>query len=358
MRRENGNACHESFQKLAQGTPPSPQRGEGWGEGVRTSEQKLRLPNPLILSFSPISAFTRVFDALWGRRDAACQAQHSSPLMRTPSSRRGEGVASGAVVHQASAIYPASFVQLRLGQMKPAPFDYHAPRQLKEAAELLATLPNAKILAGGQSLVPMMNFRYVVADHLVDLGGIADLRGIAVVDGRLRIGAMMRQRELEIAPEVAQYCPLMAEALRHVGHRQTRNRGTIGGSLAHADPAAELPAVCAAYDAVIHVASIRGIRQVSFQEFSTGFMATALAARRDDRCHRPAGLAAGSWLRLPRIRPPARRFCAGRRRGAARCRRRQCGAPRRTFAVRRRRRAGPGRSRRSAAHWPAARLEP
>ena len=160
--------------------------------------------------------------------------------------------------------------------MKPAPFDYHAPRQLKEAAELLATLPNAKILAGGQSLVPMMNFRYVVADHLVDLGGIADLRGIAVVDGWLRIGAMMRQRELETAPEIAQYCPLLAEALRHVGHRQTRNRGTIGGSLAHADPAAELPAVCAAYDAVLHVASIRGIRQVAFKDFSTGFMATAL----------------------------------------------------------------------------------
>ena len=122
----------------------------------------------------------------------------------------------------------------------------------------------------------MMNFRYVVADHLVDLGGVADLRGIAVVDGWLRIGAMMRQRELETAPEIAQHCPLLADALRHVGHRQTRNRGTIGGSLAHADPAAELPAVCAAYDAVIHVASVRGIRQVSFKEFSTGFMATAL----------------------------------------------------------------------------------
>ncbi len=160
--------------------------------------------------------------------------------------------------------------------MKPAPFDYHAPRQLKEAAELLASLPNAKILAGGQSLVPMLNFRYVVVDHLVDLGGVDDLRGIAVGDGRLRIGAMMRQRDLETAPEIAQHCPLMAEVLRHVGHRQTRNRGTIGGSLAHADPAAELPAVCAAYDAVIHVASLRGIRQVAFREFSTGFMATAL----------------------------------------------------------------------------------
>jgi carbon-monoxide dehydrogenase medium subunit len=160
--------------------------------------------------------------------------------------------------------------------MKPAPFDYHAPRQLKEAAELLASLPNAKILAGGQSLVPMLNFRYVVVDHLVDLGGISDLRGIAVGDGRLRIGAMMRQRELELAPEIAEHCPLMADALRHVGHRQTRNRGTIGGSLAHADPAAELPAVCAAYDAVVHAASIRGIRQLPYREFATGFMATAL----------------------------------------------------------------------------------
>jgi carbon-monoxide dehydrogenase medium subunit len=160
--------------------------------------------------------------------------------------------------------------------MKPAPFDYHAPRQLKDAAELLASLPNAKILAGGQSLVPMMNFRYVIVDHLVDLSGVADLRGIALSDGRLRIGAMMRQRELEVAPEIAKHCPLMATALRHVGHRQTRNRGTIGGSLAHADPAAELPAVCAAYEAVIHVASVRGIRQVPFQEFCAGFMTTAL----------------------------------------------------------------------------------
>src|SRR6202166_3968511 len=160
--------------------------------------------------------------------------------------------------------------------MKPAPFDYHAPRQLKEAAELLATLPNAKILAGGQSLVPMMNFRYVIADHIVDLFKVSGLAGISTADGKMRIGAMTRQRELEFSPEVSERCPLLSEALAHVGHRQTRNRGTIGGSLSHADPAAELPAVCAAYDAVIHVASIRGIRQVAFKDFSTRFMATAL----------------------------------------------------------------------------------
>jgi carbon-monoxide dehydrogenase medium subunit len=162
--------------------------------------------------------------------------------------------------------------------MKPAPFDYHAPKQLAEAADLLAKLPNAKILAGGQSLVPMMNFRYVMVDHLVDLGGVEDLRGIALVDGQLRIGAMTRQYQLERSPEVAKYCPLIVEALRYVGHRQTRNRGTIGGSLAHADPAAELPAVCAAYDATIHLASVRGLRALPFREFNIGFMATALEA--------------------------------------------------------------------------------
>ncbi len=161
--------------------------------------------------------------------------------------------------------------------MKPAPFEYHAPRQLKDAAELLARLPNAKLLAGGQSLVPMMNFRYVIVDHLIDLGRLDELRGVAVVDGALRIGAMTRQRDLEFSPEVAKHCPLLAEALRHVGHRQTRNRGTIGGSLAHADPAAELPAVCAAYDATVHALSVRGIRRIAFREFCTGFMATALA---------------------------------------------------------------------------------
>jgi carbon-monoxide dehydrogenase medium subunit len=160
--------------------------------------------------------------------------------------------------------------------MKPAPFDYHAPRQLKEAAELLARLPNAKILAGGQSLVPMMNFRYVIVDHLVDLGAVDDLRGVAVADGRLRIGAMTRQRDLELSPEIARHCPLLTEALAHVGHRQTRNRGTIGGSLAHADPAAELPAVCAAYDATVHLASVRGIRPVPFRDFSAGYMSTVL----------------------------------------------------------------------------------
>jgi carbon-monoxide dehydrogenase medium subunit len=159
--------------------------------------------------------------------------------------------------------------------VKPAPFDYHAPRTVDEAVALLGDLDNAKVLAGGQSLVPMMNFRYVIVDHIVDLAKIGDLAGISVTNGRMRIGAMTRQRELEFSDDVARHCPLMREALKHVGHRQTRNRGTIGGSLAHADPSAELPTVCAAHDAVIEIASRRGRRQVPFSEFGVAFMTTA-----------------------------------------------------------------------------------
>jgi carbon-monoxide dehydrogenase medium subunit len=162
--------------------------------------------------------------------------------------------------------------------MKPAPFDYHAPRTIAEAAGLLASLDNAKVLAGGQSLVPMMNFRYVIVDHLVDLARISDLAGITVANGRMRIGAMTRQRDLEFSAEVARHCPLLREALKHVGHRQTRNRGTIGGSLVHADPAAELPAVCAAHAALVEMTSTRGKRTVPFSEFSVAFMTTAVAA--------------------------------------------------------------------------------
>lgn len=160
--------------------------------------------------------------------------------------------------------------------MKPAPFDYHAPSTLAEAVGLLASLENAKLLAGGQSLVPMMNFRYLLPDHLIDLNGVAELAGITVLGDRLRIGAMTRQRELEFSEVVARRCPLLKEALAHVGHRQTRNRGTIGGSLSHFDPSAEQPTVCAAHDAVIEIASSSGTRRVPFAEFGLDFMTTAV----------------------------------------------------------------------------------
>lgn len=162
--------------------------------------------------------------------------------------------------------------------MKPAPFEYHAPTSLAEAAGLLARLENAKLLAGGQSLGPMMNFRYVIADHLVDLGGVAEIAGVTVSGDTLRIGAMTRQRDLEFSEVVAQRCPLLKAALLNVGHRQTRNRGTFGGSVSHFDPASEQPMMCAAHDAVMEICSARGTRRVPFAAFGVDFMTTALEA--------------------------------------------------------------------------------
>lgn len=160
--------------------------------------------------------------------------------------------------------------------MKPAPFSYHRPGSVAEAVQLLATTENPKVIAGGQSLMAMMNFRYAMPDHLIDIARIPELRGIAVGDTRLHIGAMTRQRELEFSNALIEAAPLFGAALRHVGHRQTRNRGTIGGSLAHADPAAELPTVCLAYDADIEIAGQDGSRLVPMRDFAVGFMSTAV----------------------------------------------------------------------------------
>src|SRR3984885_10753363 len=160
--------------------------------------------------------------------------------------------------------------------MKPAPFDYHAPASLDEAVARMSTLDNAKVIGGGQSLVAMMNFRYAMPDHLIDLGNIAGLSGLHFESQTLRIGAMTRQRELEFSVPLANKVPLFKAALAHVGHRQTRNRGTLGGSLAHADPAAELPTACLALDAEIEIAGPQGMRLVPMREFTAGFMTTAL----------------------------------------------------------------------------------
>jgi carbon-monoxide dehydrogenase medium subunit len=160
--------------------------------------------------------------------------------------------------------------------MKPVPFCYHRPGSIAEAVELLATLENAKVIAGGQSLMAMMNFRYAMPDHLIDIARVAELQGIAIDEARLQIGAMTRQRELEFSSALTEAAPLFGAALRHVGHRQTRNRGTIGGSLAHADPAAELPTVCLAHDAAIEIVGQSGSRWVPMRDFVSGFMMTAV----------------------------------------------------------------------------------
>jgi len=160
--------------------------------------------------------------------------------------------------------------------MKPPVFSYHDPRQTSEVLGLLASLDNAKLLAGGQSLMPMLNMRFVLPDHVIDLNRVDGLSYIRAEDGALAIGAMTRQRDIEFSDLVRARCPLMHEAIGEVGHRQTRNRGTLGGSLCHLDPAAELVAVAATLDATVTVAGRDGVRTIAFAEFPQGYMTPAI----------------------------------------------------------------------------------
>jgi len=161
--------------------------------------------------------------------------------------------------------------------MKPAPFKYHAPQSLTELVDLMAELEDAKILAGGQSLMPMMNMRFVAPDDVVDINGVSELSFIERANGSLRIGAMTRQKDLLASPEVKDAAPVMREALCHVGHLQTRNRGTIGGSLCHLDPSAELPAVASLYGATLTVAGKEGEREVPMEEWVLAYMMPSIA---------------------------------------------------------------------------------
>src|SRR5690348_5155194 len=160
--------------------------------------------------------------------------------------------------------------------MKPPRFNYHAPESLPEAIKLLSTLDNARLLAGGQSLVPMLNMRYAIPDHLIDLNRIPGLSFIRLNGEMLEIGAMTRQRDIEFSDQVARRCPLLAEAIRQVGHRQTRNRGTVGGSLCHLDPSAEVVTVSAALDATVTILGPRGERRIAFSEFPAGYMTSCV----------------------------------------------------------------------------------
>jgi len=161
--------------------------------------------------------------------------------------------------------------------VKPAAFDYLAPRTLDEVLGRLAELgDDAKLLAGGQSLVPAMNMRLARPRVLIDLGRVPGLDGIRAADGTVTLGALVRQRTAERAEPVRRSAPLLAQALPFIGHPTIRNRGTIGGSLAHADPAAELPAVVAALDGDLVLASARGRRVVKPSEFFVGTLTTSL----------------------------------------------------------------------------------
>lgn len=161
--------------------------------------------------------------------------------------------------------------------MKPAAFEYHRPASVEEALSLLAEHGyDAKLLAGGQSLVPAMNFRLAQPAVLIDLNRVAGLGGISEADGGVRIGAMVRQAAAERSATVASGAPLLAETLPFVAHAQIRNRGTIGGSIAHADPAGEVGAVMLALGARFHLRGPNGTRVVAAADFFTGLFGTAL----------------------------------------------------------------------------------
>ena len=160
--------------------------------------------------------------------------------------------------------------------MKPPPFTYHDPRTVDETLALLAERENAKLLAGGQSLMPMLNMRYVLPDHVIDINRVEGLAGIEQANGALRIGGMTRQREIEYSDTVAKSCPILSEAIVLIGHRQTRNRGTLGGSMSHLDPAAELPAVAMALDATVQVQGPGGARDIAMADYPAGYMTPAI----------------------------------------------------------------------------------
>ena len=160
--------------------------------------------------------------------------------------------------------------------MKPAAFDYHAPSTIDEALNLAGQFgQDAKFIAGGQSLVPMMNFRLVHPAHLIDLNGIAALSYLRVEGDELCIGSTTRHREVELSPIIRDGWPLISECMPFVAHVQIRNRGTLGGSLSHADPAAELPAVMTALEAKFVLRSSRGTRVVAVKDFFVGTLTTA-----------------------------------------------------------------------------------
>lgn len=161
--------------------------------------------------------------------------------------------------------------------MKPAPFEMHLPTSVSEVVALLDEHGDAaKPIAGGQSLVPMMSLRLAAFEHLIDLNGVSELNQVSVHGDSLRIGAMVRQSTAEHDPQVVKSAPLVAKAIPHIGHFQIRNRGTVGGSIAHADPSSELPAVALALDATIEAVGPNGSREIAAKDFFVSTWETSL----------------------------------------------------------------------------------
>lgn len=164
--------------------------------------------------------------------------------------------------------------------MKAPPFTYHRPETLDDALELLAEHGDeAKVLAGGQSLIPLMGLRMGRPDHVVDIGRVPGLDSIDVdADGAVSVGALVRHEQANRSPAIAEHAPLIAETMPWVAHRAIRTRGTVVGSIAHADPAAEMPAVVLATQATMTATSVRGSRTIAADDFFQGYLDTALDA--------------------------------------------------------------------------------
>ncbi len=162
--------------------------------------------------------------------------------------------------------------------MKPAPFCYHDPRSIDDLVTLLRDLENARLLAGGQSLVPMLNMRFAMPDHVIDMNRIPALSGIHEDRTGFRVGAMTRQVDLMRSGTLMGAWPVIGEALQQVGHFQTRNRGTFGGSLCHLDPSAELVCIAAAAEARLSVQSHDGTREIAMSDWPDGYMTPAIRA--------------------------------------------------------------------------------
>jgi aerobic carbon-monoxide dehydrogenase medium subunit len=188
--------------------------------------------------------------------------------------------------------------------VKPARFEYCCPRTVDEAVDLLARHGDeAKVLAGGQSLVPLMNMRLARPAVIVDINRIEALEYLREEHRALRIGALTRQRAAERSPLVAERCPLLRDALRLVGHAQIRNRGTIGGSIAHADPAAELTALLVALDGEVTARSTSGARTIAASDLFVTYLTTALTPRElivDVRIPAVSPGAGWSWMEISR----------------------------------------------------------
>jgi carbon-monoxide dehydrogenase medium subunit len=187
--------------------------------------------------------------------------------------------------------------------MLPAPFEYHRPSSLDEAVELMATLEEAKILAGGQSLIPLLKFRFAAPAHLIDVNRVPGLDGIAEDGGHLRIGTLVRHNQMAAWDPVSARYPVLAAAAPQIADPIVRNLGTIGGSLAHADPAGDWGAVMLAVGATVVARSVRGERDIPIREFFQDIFTTALQPDEiitEVRVPAPSGRFGGTYMKLER----------------------------------------------------------